>query len=698
MADSARPVTSLQNNRIPLATVKELIHHVNPIDDSQSMLQVLNRFQDNTALFALPIHDHQNRFCGMVSRRHYLNLMTKAFARELYSKKPLAYLMQRHRTMFIAPLIAHAEQRIDKVMLAFLDRDPQLQYDALPVLENGKVIGIVKVSDMMLKLSQAQGQLIKTMKQLSARLNGEVEQAATLQRNLLRPTRIDLPGIRGLASMTTASEVGGDFYDYYSVGKNWVVLLMGDVSGHGIAAGTIVCAVKAAVNILQSEAVKDPKEILDRLNSVIYNTAHQQLLMTMFAISIDTQKGEIHYANAGHQFAYLYRTTLELLEPMEVGGLPLGKSVEAEYQVIHSELDVGDRLFMYTDAIVEEENAQAECFGYDRLEKLLAEQSQQDIGQLLEGIRQSLYRHTGKPHFEDDLTLLCVEHHQRIVDGGCSVSAVMLETDGWRLPKLIAESHYRFDPNAIPPDCARQELILVGESSFADLLPALAKQGVRRVLPRRHPINRQLDWETLLRQHHPHFNNDLGVLMPQADCLREFEFRHSQDKAFVLDEIHAWLHEQPLPNPDRIEEVIFLLDEIIENGLYAAPRDGKGRALFGKGSSRRLADDEFLRLVVSRRENLLGLAITDSWGTLTPQVFLTRLAHHTQGLGLDAGIGGGGLYLIWRMSDYLQIRVIPNRQTQVTLFLDLTQSVNDEADKGFQFLFHTEVQEIAIDE
>lgn len=681
-----------------VASAKELVQAVKPIDDSLSILQVLNRFQDNADLFALPIQDPQNRFCGVVSRRHYLNLMTKAYARELYAKKPLSYLMRRHRAMFMAPLIAHAEQSIDKVMVAFLERDPQLQYDALPVIENGKVIGIVNVADMMLKLSQAQGQLIKTMKQLSARLHAEVEQAAMLQRNLLQPNQIDLPGIRGLASMTTASEVGGDFYDYYSVGKNWVVLLMGDVSGHGIAAGTIVCAVKAAVNILHSEAVKDPREILDRLNSVIYNTAHQQLLMTMFAISIDTGNGEIHYANAGHQFAYLYRSTLDLLEPMEVGGLPLGKSTSVEYEVVHSELDVGDRLFLYTDAMIEEEDPQGECFGYDRLEQLLSEQADQDIGQLLATLLQHLYSHTGKTHLEDDVTLLCVEHYQRIPNTATTVSEVMLATDGWRLPYLIAEASYRFDPSVVSASQPRQDMILLSDGGFADLLPSLAKQGVRRVLPRLHPINQHLSWETLLVQHHQHFNNDLSVLMPQADCHREFDFRHSEDKAFALEEIHAWLHEQSLPNPERLEEVIFLLDEIIENGLYAAPRDGKGRALFGKGSARQLADDESLRLVVSRRGDLLGLAITDNWGTLTPQVFLNRLSHHAQGLGLDAGIGGGGLYLIWRMADYLQIRVIPNQQTQVTLFLDLSHHGDELGDKGFQFLYHSELQEMVNDD
>lgn len=674
-----------------IATVSEMIQNVEAIYDDTLILNVLQRFQNNADLSALPVLDRQQRFHGLVSRRHFLNLMTKAYARELFAQKSLAYLMARHKDVFAAPLIVTAEQRIDQVMVAFLSRDRRLQYDALPVFDADKVIGIVKIADMMLRLSQAQNRLIRTMKQLSERLNAEVQQAAALQRNLLRPPQIELPGVRGLATMLTSSEVGGDFYDYYMINNRWVVLLIGDVSGHGLAPGTIVCAAKAAVHFLQNEAVKDPKEILARLNNVIYNTANQALLMTMFAISLDTRKGEFRYANAGHQFGYLYRSTLGILETLEAVGLPLGKVPNATYENVDGELDLGDRLFLYTDAIVEEENDQQECFGYDRLEQLLSEQADYDLSNLQQTLLQHVRQHSGRKYFEDDITLLSVEYYERCHE--FDRSSLGIANHHLRKPKLISESSYRLDPDIVLPHETRQDLILLSENQFSDLLPALARQGVRRVLTKQQPISEQLGWDTLLHQHHQPFNSDLATLLPMPDYNREFHFSHNEDKSFILEEIDAWLRELPLPLPERIDEVIFLLDEVIENGLYAAPRDGKGRALFSKGSRRQLADDEYLHLSLSLQQNLLGLTMTDSWGTLTPQVFLGRLSHHAQGLGMDAGVGGGGLYLIWRMSDYLQIRVEPNRKTQVSLFLDMATASNEDIDKGFQFFYHTEIQE-----
>ncbi|MDD1606631.1 MAG: PAS domain S-box protein, partial [Methylococcaceae bacterium] len=91
--------------------------------------------------------------------------------------------------------------------------------------------------------------------QLTSRLQGEVNLAATLQRSILPPPRIDLPGVQGKAALLTSSEVGGDYYDYYKVAGHHSVLLIGDVSGHGVAAGTMVSAAKAGVYPLIHEGI-----------------------------------------------------------------------------------------------------------------------------------------------------------------------------------------------------------------------------------------------------------------------------------------------------------------------------------------------------------------------------------------------------------------------------------------------------------
>jgi serine phosphatase RsbU (regulator of sigma subunit) len=565
-----------------------------------------------------------------------------------------------------------------------------MDFEALPVIDNetGKV-GLIKVADMMLQLSKSQGALISTMEQLSSRLKEEVANAAILQRNLLRPERINLPGLRGLSTLITSSEVGGDFYDYYSVDERWVVMLVGDVSGHGVASGTMVSAAKAGVNLLESDKEKEPHIILARLSNTILNTARQSLLMTMFALCLDTKTGELTYANAGHQFAYIYRSITGVLDVLEVGGLPLGKEENISYEQCQTEMDIGDRLFLYTDGIVEEENADSECFGYERLEELLAIHGESDAETLRDHLLESLASHVGRSHFEDDVTIFFVEHferHHKIT------KASDTEQHDFDLVRII-ESFYRANPDSIAANITRQHLVFIADSYFSDLIPSLSKQGVRRVLPRNHAINAHLGWNNLLKQHEYINNDDLIAYLPHPNHHREFYFNHSDDKAFVLNELESWLQDIALPNPDRLDAVVLLLDELIENGLYAAPRDAKGQPIYAKGTVRKLQAGEVLRLAISVQDQLLGISLIDNWGTLTPTVFLNRLTRHIQGAGLESGVGGGGFYLTWRMADYLQLRVHPYKQTQVCVFLDLNNPLDEEAENGFQFLYHNELHE-----
>lgn len=672
--------------------VQELVLPVPSIKLDMPVLEVLSLFQNHPNLPAFPVVDHDGNYFGIASRRNYLNLMSRAFARELFARKEVFSLLKINPDIFTAPMIAHAENRIDQVIMDFLSRDPEIMFEALPVLAGNEILGIVKIADMMLKLSESQGSLIETMERISNRLKAEVASAATLQRNLLRPEHINLPGVRGLSTLLTSSEVGGDFYDYYCIEDRWVVMLVGDVSGHGVAAGTMVSAAKAGVNLLEADKEKEPHKILTRLSDTLLKTARQSLLMTMFAVCLDTRTGELRYANAGHQFAYVYRAITGCLEVLELGGLPLGKDENIVYEQGITELDVGDRLFLYTDGIVEEENATGECFGYDRLEELLAIHADSDAETLRDRLLENLISHVGHSNFADDVTIFYIEHHERH-HKKVQLIEKEAEADNFELVRIVDSMYRANSENAISSHIVRQNLVFLAEKNFSDLIPQLAAQGVRRVLLRHQPIHSQLGWNNLLRQHQKICHDDLAMYLSRPSQHREFHFSHSDDKAFIIAEVDAWLEETAFPNPDRLDAVILLLDELIENGLYAAPRDGKGNALYQKGTRRSLQQGENLRLTLSYQNGLLGISLIDNWGTLTPMVFLNRLSRNVQGIGLDSGVGGGGLYLIWRLSDYLQVRVLPHQQTQVCAFLDLNNHFDAEIENGFQFLYHTEVHE-----
>ncbi|MGR8933287.1 MAG: SpoIIE family protein phosphatase [Gammaproteobacteria bacterium] len=521
------------------------------------------------------------------------------------------------------------------------------------------------------------------MAELSSRLQAEVNLAATLQQSILPDPQIDLPGIQGKASLLTSSEVGGDYYDYFKVGGFQSVLLVGDVSGHGVAAGTMVSAAKAGIYPLIHEGVSDPAEILHSLNETMLATAHQSLLMTMACISLDARNGKLVFANAGHVLPYLWRHKERRWEMLESSGLPLGKSIGADYRTtaVELQMDVGDRLFLFTDAVIEEESTAGEPFGYDRLEHVLNQCAEVEAEVFHDYLMDALSRHCGGRVFSDDVTIMVVNHTDRVEQAAASISDV---SDIVRL----SDSFYRQGTHPVPR-IPREYIVFVAESDYSDLLPRFSQDGICRVLPQQDDFCKKIGWDHLLNQHHQILDDDIYRLITHAPLRRQFQLFHTDDKMFVMKEIQAWLADQQRLTNDHLETLIVALDEMIENSLYAAPRDGKGVPYYEKGISRELSKHEEVRIDLVLEDSRLGLMVTDNWGTLTPAVFLKHVSHAMEG-GVEAGIGGAGLYMMWRLSDYFQIRVYPQQRTQVTVLWDLTSQIDMDIHSGFQFLYHSD--------
>ncbi|MGR9106539.1 MAG: SpoIIE family protein phosphatase [Gammaproteobacteria bacterium] len=556
------------------------------------------------------------------------------------------------------------------------------QQSGQPVLFLATGIDVTQRKEAEVKLQDTLSELEK----ISRRLKHEIDLAANLQKAILPSPVIDLPGIQGQAKLLTSSEVGGDYYDYFPIAGHKSVMLVGDVSGHGVAAGTMVSAAKAGIYPLIHAGVSRPSEILRTLNETILGTAHQSLLMTMACISLDARNGTLHFANAGHVLPYIRRKHDRKWSMIEASGMPLGKSVDSDYAAteVELELNIGDRLFLYTDGLVEEESPLGEAFGYERLEKVLDQFGDAEPEVLHEQLIADLQRHCGGRALADDVTVLIVNHTDRVLQAASS---------GFETSDIIrvSEDFYRQGEHPIPR-ISRQYVVFFAEQPFADLLPRFKKDGVCRILPKNNPFYQKLGMDRLLNQHHESVDSDLYSLIPHGKNRRQFELSHSDDKLFVMEEIQAWLSEHGLSGSEYLDSLVVIMDELLENALYAAPRDGQDHTFYVKGQSRELASNEDVRVDLLLDAQVLGLMVTDNWGTLAPATFLRSIENAMQ-QGIVAGVGGGGLYMMWRLSDYLQIRVHPHKRTQITLLWDLSKPFEVSASTGFQFLYHSEQEE-----
>ncbi len=572
-----------------------------------------------------------------------------------------------------------SDEQLNIIWHTALVRDP-LDNRPILFLVTGIDITERKLADERLQIA------LSELGDLNLRLQDEIQLAAVLQKVLLPKPEFELPGLQGQVLMVTSSEVGGDYYDYYKIGESNVVLLIGDVSGHGVAAGTMVSAAKAGVSPLISSGVVQPSEILRSLNGTIRETAQESLLMTMLCLNFDATDGSMVIANAGHVLPYHFSHDTRQWTMLESFGYPLGQNPDFDYAAAELQFNmaVGDRLFLYTDGLVEEESLLGEPFGYERLEHVLNEHADADRGALETAVLAAMQEHSGRATISDDVTVLVVDHTDRVQQ----VSATRLETG--EIVK-ISESVYRMQGHALPR-VSRQFVIFLAEDDFSDLLRRFTEDGIRRVLPAQNGFYRQLGWARLIMQHQEPVDDDLYHLVPSLLLQRQFQLTDSDQKGFIIEETQAWLMEQGLISPEHVDGLIVVLDEMIENGLYAAPRDGQNRQFYDKGTIRQLADNEQITIDIAIGEGVLGLMLTDNWGTFTPAIFLKYMTR-TLGQGIEPGVGGGGLYMMWFLSDYLQVRVRPHLQTQVTALWDLSQSSDASLNSGFQFLYHSEYDE-----
>ena len=530
------------------------------------------------------------------------------------------------------------------------------------------------------------------MATMSSRLHKEVAHAAILQQALLPPAEFTLPGIQALAKLTTSTEVGGDYFDYYQVDERHSVFLVGDVSGHGVAAGTLVSAAKMAVHQLDNLHETDPTAILEHINELLLSASHETMFMTMVCFSHDSRNGVTRMANAGHVFPYIWINSEREWCMIEAEGVPLGKVENPEYEGITFDLEVGDKLFLYTDGILEEESPSGEQFGFDRLEDLLYDTATLPIEAAHAAMFEALEKHCGKTVFNDDVTLMLVGHTERVevtapalIAQEKQLSAIQIKAAG------LLSSHTSIDKHL-----SRQYTVVsCKHGELRPLLPSLCQQGIRRVLFENQPLLETIGWENLLQQHAHAKGDDAKQWIPSPSLSKIWPFTHTDEKMTVMDELNDLLSGMK-ELPDTLQDTVLLAaDELIENSLYGAPRDRSNNSLFQKGDKRTVADFEGIRLDLLRDTDMLSVSMTDHWGTFTPATFLNRLyLNLTEQGGMEAGVGGTGMYLMWRVSDYLQIRVLPGIKTQVSLVWSLKQSPDYDADSSFQFLYHNDINEV----
>jgi len=177
----------------------------------------------------------------------------------------------------------------------------------------------------------------------------ELEQARALQLSMLPQRLPELADIEIAAFMQPATEVGGDYYDFHVGGDGALTLAVGDATGHGARAGTMVTVAKSLFRQLALEG--DILTMLKRYNESIRSLNHGNLYMAMvIARFIDRV---LHVASAGMPPLLIYRAAQRTVESVSLKGMPLGSTLEFPYQSKRIPLEANDLALFMSDGFPE---------------------------------------------------------------------------------------------------------------------------------------------------------------------------------------------------------------------------------------------------------------------------------------------------------------------------------------------------------
>jgi len=251
---------------------------------------------------------------------------------------------------------------------------------------------------------ETQRRAVADRQEAERRAAQELEIAQQVQSRLFPQT---LPRMRTLEYAGVchqARQVGGDYYDFLDLGGERLGLVVGDISGKGIAAALLMANLQANLRSQSALAVDQPQRFLCAVNQLFCQNTSGGSFATLFFAEYNDAARRLRYINCGHLCALLLRAD-DSLDRLSSTATILGAFREWECEIEESQLYPGDTLALYTDGVTEAFSPHREEFGEERLVEALRRHRSLPPCELLSSIVEEVRRHS--PHEQhDDITLI----------------------------------------------------------------------------------------------------------------------------------------------------------------------------------------------------------------------------------------------------------------------------------------------------
>ena len=239
------------------------------------------------------------------------------------------------------------------------------------------------------------------------RMQQELDVAQGIQRGLLPETVPTLEGFDIAVLNEPYLTVGGDYYDFLSLGPQTLLTVVADVQGKGVSSALVMSNLQATLHTLINH-LHSLERIAESLNRMILEHTRGERYLSIFLGLIHTGRKRIHYINCGHVPPLLIREEAEPLALSE-GGTVIGLFEDTRYERGQQSLRAGDLLLLCTDGITESMNAKDEEYGIDRLVKMAQKSRNREAKEIVELIGADVGEFSRQGTLHDDKVLMVIK-------------------------------------------------------------------------------------------------------------------------------------------------------------------------------------------------------------------------------------------------------------------------------------------------
>ncbi len=212
------------------------------------------------------------------------------------------------------------------------------------------------------------------------------------------------------AGMVTAKEVGGDLYDFFLLAPHRLGFVVADAAGKGLPAAIFITLTRTLLRAA-ARRLDSPGACLGTVNAMLCIDNPTLMFTTAFYGVLDTETGDILYANAGHNPPYVLRGAGAVDALSGTGGMALGIMEGMRYKTQHCRLAPGEILVCFSDGVTEATDAAGALFGETRLIALFDGQAQKHPTELFATIIAEVDAYMSVAPMADDVTLLVIRYN-----------------------------------------------------------------------------------------------------------------------------------------------------------------------------------------------------------------------------------------------------------------------------------------------